>query len=233
MTRIDGAIESTVSSAISWIARSVTPPLPPPRLMLMSCACAGDASAAAAIREARNEKLYAELSAPHEDDDFGRPSERGHLVFEIFKAGLRRSCGRGGAGGSARIGRGAGGGSGATGGAMFSGAAGRRRAASRRCAISARFWSALGGCGAGGGGGGGGGAAARSRSGGAFGVSIWRAGRGIKGSLRGIRCGCGCGSARGSARGSAVVRASAAPAAVRDGAPCESRHGPWARRRNR
>ena len=30
MIRIDGAIDSTVSSAISWIARSVTPP--PPRL---------------------------------------------------------------------------------------------------------------------------------------------------------------------------------------------------------
>ena len=31
MIRIDGAIDSTVNSAISWIARSVTPPLPWPR----------------------------------------------------------------------------------------------------------------------------------------------------------------------------------------------------------
>src|SRR3981189_2977436 len=49
MIRIDGATESTVSSAISWIARSVTPPLPWPRLMLMSCANAGAASDPAAI----------------------------------------------------------------------------------------------------------------------------------------------------------------------------------------
>src|SRR6185312_15129593 len=56
MTRIDGAIDSTVSRAMSWIARSVTPPLPPPRLMLMSCACAGEASARAAIRGTRSSK---------------------------------------------------------------------------------------------------------------------------------------------------------------------------------
>ena len=53
MIRIDGAIDSTVNSAISWIARSVTPPWPPPRLMLMSWACAGVASVAAAIRIVR------------------------------------------------------------------------------------------------------------------------------------------------------------------------------------
>src|SRR5258706_167048 len=52
MMRIDGAIDSTVKSAISWIARSVTPPLPWPRLMLMSCANAGSASDPAAIRVA-------------------------------------------------------------------------------------------------------------------------------------------------------------------------------------
>src|SRR5258708_306409 len=57
MTRIDGAIESTVNSAIIWIARSVTPPLPPPRLMLMSCACAGAASDPAAISVATNKTL--------------------------------------------------------------------------------------------------------------------------------------------------------------------------------
>src|SRR5215472_18343907 len=57
MIRIDGAIESTVRSAISWIARSVTPPWPPPRLMLMSWACAGVASAAAAISIAMKKTL--------------------------------------------------------------------------------------------------------------------------------------------------------------------------------
>src|SRR5258708_31294076 len=57
MIRIDGAIDSTVSSAISWIARSVTPPLPAPRLMLMSCANAGPANDPAAIRVARNKTL--------------------------------------------------------------------------------------------------------------------------------------------------------------------------------
>ena len=53
MIRIDGAIERIVSSAISWIARSVTPPSPWPRLMLMSCASAGSASDPAAISDAR------------------------------------------------------------------------------------------------------------------------------------------------------------------------------------
>src|SRR4030081_3328221 len=57
MTRIDGAIDSTVNSAINWIARSVTPPLPWPRLMLMSCANAGPAGDPAAIRMAKNKTL--------------------------------------------------------------------------------------------------------------------------------------------------------------------------------
>ena len=57
MTRIDGAIDSTVNSAISWIARSVTPPLPWPRLMLISCANAGSVSDPAAISVARNKTL--------------------------------------------------------------------------------------------------------------------------------------------------------------------------------
>src|SRR5258707_13055772 len=57
MIRIDGAIDNTVRSAISWIARSVTPPLPWPRLMLMSCANAGSASDPAAIRVARYKTL--------------------------------------------------------------------------------------------------------------------------------------------------------------------------------
>src|SRR3954468_12422384 len=54
MIRIEGAIESTVSSAISWIARSVTPPLPWPRLILISCARPGSASDPAAIRLTTN-----------------------------------------------------------------------------------------------------------------------------------------------------------------------------------
>src|SRR3954469_1452453 len=49
ITRIDGAIDSTVSSAISWIARSVTP-VPWPRLMLISCASAGSLNDPAASR---------------------------------------------------------------------------------------------------------------------------------------------------------------------------------------
>jgi hypothetical protein len=57
MIRIDGAIESTVNSTINWIARSVTPPPLPPRLMLISCANAGAASAPAAISVAMNKTL--------------------------------------------------------------------------------------------------------------------------------------------------------------------------------
>src|ERR1700731_249433 len=57
MIRIDGAIDSTVKRAINWIARSVTPPLPWPRLMLISCANAGAASDPAAIRVAKNKTL--------------------------------------------------------------------------------------------------------------------------------------------------------------------------------
>src|SRR6202790_25838 len=57
MIRIDGAIDSTVSRAISWIARSVTPPLPWPRLMLISCANAGSTDDPAVIRAARKKTL--------------------------------------------------------------------------------------------------------------------------------------------------------------------------------
>src|SRR3981189_2602039 len=77
MIRIDGAIESTVNSAISWIARSVTPPLPWPRLMLMSCANAGPASDPAAIREARNKTLrgtFADLTKGSLDGPAMTPS---------------------------------------------------------------------------------------------------------------------------------------------------------------
>src|SRR5262249_27264264 len=44
ITRIDGASDSTVMKAMSWMTRSVSPP-PWPRLMLMSCAAAGSAAA--------------------------------------------------------------------------------------------------------------------------------------------------------------------------------------------
>src|SRR5256885_7914387 len=57
MIRIDGAIDSTVKSAINWIARSVTPPLPWPRLMLISCANAGSTSDPAASNVAKNKTL--------------------------------------------------------------------------------------------------------------------------------------------------------------------------------
>src|ERR1700757_5120681 len=62
MIRIDGAIDSTVRSAISWIARSVTPPLPGARLMLMSWANAVVASEPAATRTAMNKTLRGRLA---------------------------------------------------------------------------------------------------------------------------------------------------------------------------
>src|SRR6516225_6205445 len=67
MIRIEGAIDSTVNSAISWIARSVTPPLPWPRLMLMSWAAAGPARVPAAIRVARNKTLRGEAASLTKD----------------------------------------------------------------------------------------------------------------------------------------------------------------------
>src|ERR1700716_60663 len=57
MIRIDGAIDSTVSSAINWIARSVTPPLPAPRLMLISCVNGGPANDPSASSARRNKTL--------------------------------------------------------------------------------------------------------------------------------------------------------------------------------
>src|SRR5580704_15255746 len=77
MIRIDGAIDSTVNSAINWIARSVTPPLPWPRLMLISCANAGPASEPAAIRRAKNKTLRgtdADLTKGSLDGPAGMPS---------------------------------------------------------------------------------------------------------------------------------------------------------------
>src|ERR1700674_700590 len=77
MSRIDGAIDSTVRSAISWIARSVTPPLPWPRLMLISWASAGPASDPAAISVAKNKTLrgtFADLTKGSLGGQATRPS---------------------------------------------------------------------------------------------------------------------------------------------------------------
>src|SRR4051794_4760774 len=77
MIRIDGAIDSTVNSAINWIARSVTPPLPWPRLMLISCASAGSASDPAAVSMKRNKTLHGngdDLTKASLDGPAGTPS---------------------------------------------------------------------------------------------------------------------------------------------------------------
>src|SRR3954447_26098145 len=77
MIRIDGAIDNTVSNAISWIARSVTPPLPWPRLMLMSCANAGSASDPAANVATKNKTLrgtFADLTKDSLDGPAETPS---------------------------------------------------------------------------------------------------------------------------------------------------------------
>src|SRR5205823_5073752 len=77
MIRIDGAIDSTVNSAINWIARSVTPPPPWPRLMLISCASAGSASDPAAVRIKKNKTLRGEvagLTKGSSDDPARTPS---------------------------------------------------------------------------------------------------------------------------------------------------------------
>src|ERR1700692_216800 len=54
ITRIDGASDSTVNSAISWMMRSFRPPLPAvwPKLMLISCAASGVAVTISAATEA-------------------------------------------------------------------------------------------------------------------------------------------------------------------------------------
>src|SRR4051794_34410255 len=77
MIRIDGAIDSTVRSAMSWMARSVTPPLPWPRLMLISCASAGSISDPAAISVAKYKTLRgndADLTKGSLDGPTGTPS---------------------------------------------------------------------------------------------------------------------------------------------------------------
>ncbi len=56
MIRIDGASDSTVISAISWMTRSLSPPPPAaapwPKLMLISCAASGVAENKSAATEA-------------------------------------------------------------------------------------------------------------------------------------------------------------------------------------
>src|ERR1700722_19893454 len=81
MIRIDGATDSTVNSAISWIARSVTPPLPwpPPRLMLMSCAHAGTASNPAVTTVAKNKTLRGGPAALTKDSSGGRAARPSRL----------------------------------------------------------------------------------------------------------------------------------------------------------
>src|SRR4029079_11059323 len=71
MIRIDGAIESTVNSAINWIARSVTPPPPWPKLMLMSCANPGSASDPVAIRVTENNTLRGNAGGLTKDSSDG------------------------------------------------------------------------------------------------------------------------------------------------------------------
>ena len=167
MIRIDGAIDSTVNSAISWIARSVTPPLPWPRLMLISCANAGPASDPAAIRMAKNKTLRgkdADLTKESSDGPAGTPSRLRDSQSRSSATARRPAepsvarC----AGGAARRRFGC---DRRRADPRFGAAspAGRRSAASSRCAISARFWSAADSERRGGGGGGGGGAARRAR----------------------------------------------------------------------
>ena len=79
MMRIDGASDSTVSSAISWIARSVTPPLPPPRLMLMSCASGRRCQRPAAIRVRNKENSTREGRRSHEGTSDGQASRPSRL----------------------------------------------------------------------------------------------------------------------------------------------------------
>ena len=188
MIRMEGATERIVSSAISWIARSVTPPPPWPKLMLISCANAGSASdPAAAIRTGRKKTLrgrFAILTKNSLAAPAGTPSRL--RDSQSWSSAARAE------GVSLRDGR-AGGASGCTGGATLS----RRRPAQCSFQPLRHLGEILVGRGGGrrcGGGGGGGGTAARSRIGGGFGGSAGRVGRGIIGSLRGI------GSPRGMAR---------------------------------
>src|SRR6476619_3849096 len=91
MIRIDGAIDNTVSSAINWIARSVTPPPPWPRLMLISCASAGSASDPAAVRIKKNNTLRGEAGGFTKDSSDGPARTPSRL--RDFRS--RSSAGRG------------------------------------------------------------------------------------------------------------------------------------------
>src|SRR3984957_3263280 len=79
MIRIDGATDNTVNSAINWIARSVTPPLPWPPPRLMSCAHAGTASNPAVKRVAKNKTLRGGPTALTKDSSGGREARPSRL----------------------------------------------------------------------------------------------------------------------------------------------------------
>ena len=98
MTRIDGAIDSTVNSAISWIERSVTPPLPWPRLILISCAIAGSTSDPAAISVTRNITLRgkdADLTKETSDGPARMPSRLPDFRSRFLAAGPARGAAAG------------------------------------------------------------------------------------------------------------------------------------------
>ncbi len=207
MIRIDGASDSTVISAISWIARSVTPPLPwPPRLMLMSCA---------ARRPSQQRRLRSRSATKRtlrgngagltkttiSTGQAGSPSRLPDCRMRCSAAAAggggggadRRRASRSAAIRYARAGRT--GGDRSAGGAAVS-PAGRRSAASSRCAISARLWSALGGSGAAVPAHGAAAAASARRPGGARAAASVRRAAGSS-SLRGIGSPRGRGSPRG------------------------------------
>src|SRR4051812_26960727 len=100
ITRIDGAIDSTVSSAISWMARSVTP-VPWPRLMLMSCAIAGPVKDAAAIRLTTNKTLrgrFADLTKAISDGPAAMPFRPRDFRSRPWRAAVPPAAPRCGAG---------------------------------------------------------------------------------------------------------------------------------------
>src|SRR5262245_8856008 len=95
MIRIDGAIDRIVSSAINWIARSVTPPPPaPPRLMLMSCANTGLTAARVAVmvRTARKKTLRGKVAGLTKTGSSGGPAGTPSRLRDFQS---RSSAGRG------------------------------------------------------------------------------------------------------------------------------------------
>ena len=101
MIRIDGAIDSTVSSAISWIARSVTPPRPAAEIDADVLRVRRDRRARPRRSGDRRDKNSTrEGRQPHEDG-FGRPSSEAisssrfsKLVFSGAGRCRRRRRGR-------------------------------------------------------------------------------------------------------------------------------------------